>query len=199
MKLYLIDGCPFAHRAAIALAEKGIAFEPVVYTASARPPALDAVSPFAKSPTLFDGADAVYESAVVLEYLEDKFPARPLLPVSAKGRADVRLVIARVNDELGSKLGAIAGAALRPSPDPAKIAEAGEAFVAALDPWNTRLANKTFLVEEQLSLADITLYTIFPAVARMAGVTIPERLPHLRAWHDRIASRATAPFPTKAA
>ena len=112
MKLYMVVRCPFAHRASMALGEKGLSFEPVFYAPRTRPTELDAVSKNAKSPTLFDGDDAVYESAVVLEYLEDKFPGRPLLPGAAKARADVRVTIARVNEELGSKFSAVMGEAL---------------------------------------------------------------------------------------
>lgn len=195
MKLYMISRCPFAHRAAFALGEKGLTFEPVFYNGQARPKELDAVSKNAKSPTLFDGHDAVYESAVVLEYLEDRFPARPLMPVAAKARADVRVTIARVNEELGSKFGAIAGEALKPTPDDLAIAEASRPFLEALTPWDARLADKTFLVGDTLSLADITLYTIFPALEHLAKVTIPAELVHLRGWRDRLAARPAAVVP----
>ncbi len=195
MKLYLMARCPFAHRAVMALVEKSLAFERVFYTPQTRPKELDAVSKNAKSPTLFDGDDAVYESAVVLEYLEDKYPASPLFPAGPKGRADVRLVIARINDELAPKFGAVAGAALSPSRDEAKVAEASQVFLDALGPWNERLAGRTYLVGDALSLADITLYTIFPALEHLAGAKIPADLAHLVAWRDRLASRPSGAPP----
>jgi RNA polymerase-associated protein len=192
MKLYLLAGCPFAHRATIALQEKGLEFEPVFFQAKQRPRELDEAGPFAKSPTLFDGETVVWDAQVVLEYLEDRFPHRPLLPADAAGRAEARMLMTRTNQELGP-IGAAMAAELffKPSPDPAQLADAKARFVAALPWWNERLTGRDFLLGSSLTLADIPLYTMFTTPLR-AGAEIPPELGALRAWHERIQSRPAA-------
>jgi glutathione S-transferase len=193
MHLYLVYGCPFAHRSSFALQEKRIAFEPRFFQQGKRPPELEDVGANAKSPTLFDGDVRVWDSQIVLEYLEDRYPDRPLLPAAANLRARVRMLESLVAQELGSHLGTIAVETIyKPQPDEAKVAEARRGFIAGLDAWNQRLAGREFLVGDALSLADVTLYTVFPAMEHLAGVHIPVELAPLRAWHDRIASRPSA-------
>ena len=92
MHLYLLYRCPFGHRASIALREKQLAFEPVFFEQGKRPTELEAAGPYAKSPTLFDGESRVWDGQVVLEYLEDRYPERPLAPHDAAGRAQMRML-----------------------------------------------------------------------------------------------------------
>src|SRR4051794_21498649 len=107
MRLYLVYRCPFGHRASFALREKQLPFEPTLFEPGKRPPELEAVGPFAKSPTLFDGEARVWDSQIVLEYLEDRYPERPLQPADATRRAEVRMLASRAGTEFGSKLGTV--------------------------------------------------------------------------------------------
>jgi glutathione S-transferase len=193
MKLYLLYKCPFGHRASFTLQEKQLSFEPQFFQQGKRPPEMEAVGPYAKSPTLFDGDSRVWNAQIVLEYLEDRYPERPLLPASAGERAQVRMLTARIGAELESKLGTVAvETRYKPQKDEAKVAEATRDFLAALGSWDRRLDGRAFLVGDTLTLADITLFTIFPAIKDLAGVEIPREHAHLRAWFDRIAARPAA-------
>jgi glutathione S-transferase len=197
MKLYILQGCPFGHRAAIALGEKQLAFETVLFERGKRPPELEALSPYAKSPTLFDAETKVYDSSVVLEYLEDRYPEPRLTPETAAGRALVRMFIARFNEELSPKFGRmIAEVLFNPQRDEQKIAEAKSAFLDALPAFDRHLEGRTFAVSDALTLADITLYTIFPAARTAASVEVPSELKNLRAWLERMDARPTTKFPT---
>jgi len=192
MKLYLLRGCPFAHRASFVLREKKIAFDPIFFDLGKRPPELEAVSPYAKSPTLFDGEARVWDAQIVLEYIEDRFPEPAFLPKDAVGRAEVRMLEARVASELGAKLGALVGEALFKPPaqrDPAKIEDLKKAAIGAMAPWDVHLAGKNFLVGDSFSLADVTLYTLLPAFEHVTGEKIPSELANLRAWYDRLSAR----------
>jgi glutathione S-transferase len=192
MKLYMLRGCPFAHRAAIALGEKKLPFDAVLFDAEKRPPELEALGPHAKSPTLFDGDLKIWDSAVITEYLEDRYPEWPLLPSDAAARAEVRMLNQRVAAELAPKLGAIVQEVVRkpaPERDQAKIDAARRAFLDALAPWDAHLDGRTFLVGDAFTLADVTLYTLFPAVKHLAEIEIPTERGHLRAWLDRVAAR----------
>jgi RNA polymerase-associated protein len=195
MKLFLLYRCPFAHRATFVLREKGLSFEPVFFEQRKRPPELEAVGPYAKSPTLIDGDTRVWDSQIVIEYLEDRYPEPNLMPSEAAQRAEIRMLAARAERELGSKLGTIVVERLyKPQADEAKIVEARREFIEALEAWDRRLEGRTFLVGDALSLADVTLYTIFPAMLGQAGVDVPEHRKHLRAWRDRMAARPSSPL-----
>lgn len=197
-QLYLLHRCPFGHRAAFALREKNIPHDIVFFEQGKRPPELEALGPNAKSPTLFDENAKVFESAVVLEYLEDAFPDHPLMPKDAAARADVRMTITRIASDLQAKLGAVVREVLSPQKDPAKLEAARSAFIEHCAAWDRELEGKTFVSGDAFSLADITLYTIFPAIRSLAHVEIGQEHPHLKAWLDRIATRpgATVPAPT---
>ena len=193
MKLYLLHQCPFGHRVSMALHEKRLDFDPIFFKAGKRPPELEAVGPNAKSPTLFDCETRVWDSQIVLEYLEDRYPERPLMPGNAVDRAEVRMLAARVHKGLEVHLeAAVMAVFAKPPRDEGKIAEASRAFVALLDEWDRRLENRRFLIGDDLTLADITLFTVFPAMRNMAGVEIPAERRHLRAWFERLSARASA-------
>jgi glutathione S-transferase len=193
MRLYLLHQCPFGHRASMALQEKRLAFDRGFFTVGKRPPELEALGPYAKSPTLFDGEARVWDSQIVLEYLEDRYPERPLMPANAVERAEVRMLAARVQRGVEAQLQAAVTAIFgRPPKDERKISEASRAFVALLDEWDQRLEDRRFLIGDDLTLADITLFTVFPAMRHMAGVEIPAERRHLRAWFDGLSARPSA-------
>jgi len=84
---------PYAQKVKIALGEKGLAFE------SRLPDLLGGnlddflpVNPRLEVPALVDGDVAVFDSTIILEYLEDRWPSPPLLPVGAGERARVRML-----------------------------------------------------------------------------------------------------------
>src|SRR4051794_4312035 len=133
MKLFLLRGCPFAHRATIVLQEKKLDFEPVFFARGKRPAELEAASPYAKSPTLFDGDATVWDAQIVIEYLQDRYPEPSLMPSNAAGRAEVRMLASRVSQELGSLAGTIAMEIFyKPQRDQAKIDEAQRGFLEVL-------------------------------------------------------------------
>jgi glutathione S-transferase len=197
MRLYVLYQCPFGHRAAIALREKNLPFELAFFEAGKRPPELAAVGPRAKSPTLFDTEAKVHDSQVVLEYIEDRYPTPALMPNTPSERAEVRMFIARVNDELMPKYGGLISELLfKPERDSEKIAEAEQAFLKALATLHDHFAGRSFAVGNAISLADITLYTLFPSLQRHAGIQIPTELEHLRTWFDRMQTRPAFALPT---
>jgi glutathione S-transferase len=81
--------CPFVQRAAIALAEKGVAFERVTIDLANKPDWFLAISPLGKVPLLKVDDAVIFESAVIVEYLEETQP-NPLHPADPLTRADHR-------------------------------------------------------------------------------------------------------------
>ena len=81
--------CPFVQRAAIALEEKGVAFERIDVDLADKPDWFLAISPLGKVPLLKVGDAVIFESAVILEYLEETQP-NPLHPADPLRRAEHR-------------------------------------------------------------------------------------------------------------
>jgi glutathione S-transferase len=97
-KLTLISHklCPYVQRVAIALAEKSLPFTRVDIDLAAKPDWFLAISPLGKTPVLKVGDTAIFESAVILEYLEDTrsphctLPIRSTAPITAHGSRSAR-------------------------------------------------------------------------------------------------------------
>jgi glutathione S-transferase len=81
--------CPYVQRVAIALAEKSLPFTRVDIDLAAKPDWFLAISPLGKTPVLKAEGAAIFESAVILEYLEDVY-SPPLHPADPLDRADHR-------------------------------------------------------------------------------------------------------------
>jgi glutathione S-transferase len=100
VKLYDAARCPFCARVRLALAEKGIAYETVEIDLAARPPLLYELNALGKVPVLDDGFP-LPESAVIIDYLEERFNEPALLPADLARRAAARLAVFRFDDLLG--------------------------------------------------------------------------------------------------
>ncbi len=86
----------YSHRVRIVLAEKGVTVD-LIETDAAHPPAeLSELNPYNSLPTLVDRELVLYESKVMMEYLDERFPHPPLLPVYPVARAESRLLIHRI-------------------------------------------------------------------------------------------------------
>src|SRR3954466_14787775 len=89
LKLISHKLCPYVQRAVIALTEKGLPFERIDIDLANKPDWFLKISPLGKTPVLVVGDKAIFESAVILEYLEEPQP-HPLHPAGALTRAEHR-------------------------------------------------------------------------------------------------------------
>jgi glutathione S-transferase len=99
--LYDAERCPYCARVRIVLAEKGIEHEVVMIDLSDRPAWLYEKNPLGKVPVIEEDAFVLPESAVIMEYLEERYPEPALLPADPAARALVRLRIERFDNALG--------------------------------------------------------------------------------------------------
>jgi stringent starvation protein A len=87
----------YSHRVRIVLAEKGVTVDIIeVDTQQAMPADVVDNNPYGDLPTLIDRELVLYESKVMMEYLDERFPHPPLLPVYPVARAENRLYIYRI-------------------------------------------------------------------------------------------------------
>ena len=89
----------YSHRVRIVLAEKGVAVEVVDAEKTNKPAELADINPYNSLPTLLDRDLVLYEPNIMMEYLDERFPHPPLLPVYPVARAQSRLLIHRIEKD----------------------------------------------------------------------------------------------------
>ena len=88
-----------SHRVRIVLAEKGVSYDVLNVEARGKPEDLLELNPYGTVPTLVDRELALYEPNIITEYLDERFPHPPLMPVYPVARAKARLIIYRFDRE----------------------------------------------------------------------------------------------------
>src|SRR4051794_20287346 len=142
--LYDADRCPYCARVRIALAEKGVEHETVVIDLDDRPSWIYEKNPLGRVPILEDDAFLLPESAVINEYLEERYPEPALWPADAAERAFGRLLVFRFDQLSKPYYG------LRREEDGAQ-----ERFEAELAKLNAVLDAQPYLTGRAYGLADI--------------------------------------------
>ena len=99
MTLYSDPSSIHSHRARIVLAEKGIVIDIVNVQGDNLPEDLLDLNPYHTTPTLLDRDLVLYDARVIMEYLDERFPHPPLMPVDPVSRAQVRLALFRVEKD----------------------------------------------------------------------------------------------------
>ncbi|MEM0953520.1 MAG: stringent starvation protein SspA [Pseudomonadota bacterium] len=96
MTFFSDNSSHYSHRVRIVLAEKGVTVDVVECDGAHPPEELAELNPYNSLPTLVDRDLVLYESKVMMEYLDERFPHPPLLPVYPVARAESRLFIHRI-------------------------------------------------------------------------------------------------------
>jgi glutathione S-transferase len=176
----------------IALSEKRLPWEPIYVNLRAnehKTPEFLALNPYGKVPVLLDAGAIIYESTVVNEYLEDRFPDPPLLPRDPVGRAAVRLW-----EDYGDN--AFLGPAeaifihhkgWRPV-EPERLQQLRQQLQEALARLENHLAGKQFLVRDTFTLADICFAPRITMLDHL-GVPLHPAYQNVQAWIERIKAR----------
>lgn len=86
----------YSHRVRIVLAEKGVTVDLIHLTDETKPTDLVEINPYNTLPTLVDRELVLYQPNIMMEYLDERFPHPPLLPVYPVARAQSRLLIYRI-------------------------------------------------------------------------------------------------------
>lgn len=140
--LYDAARCPYCARVRIVLEEKQIAYEPVEIDLGDRPAWLYEKNPSGKVPVLEEDTLVLPESEVIMEYLDERYPAPALLPADPAARALERWRVARFDAKLGDDYYAYRRGeanALAERLDELPVEELGWGFAAiAYLPWVVR-------------------------------------------------------------
>jgi len=182
MNLFTAPACPYCHLARIVLAEKDITFEAIEVDEDAPPEDLSELNPYNTVPTLIDRDLVLYDSRVIIEYLDERFPHPPLMPVDPVSRAKTRLALHRVEKDWyplmhdimhkGEKTAAKARKMLRES-----IVSSSELFAVL-----------PFFLSEEYSLVDATIAPILWRLP-VLGIELPEEARAVTDYAQRIFNR----------
>jgi glutathione S-transferase len=175
--LYDADRCPYCARVRIVLAEKGLEYETVAVDLDDRPTWIYEKNPLGRVPVLEEDTFVLAESAVIDEYLDERYPEPSLWPADPAERALGRMLVFRF-DELSKPY-----YALRRGDD-----GASERLDAALGTLAGLLQRQQFLSGREFGLADVA-YVPWILRARDRMDVDVERFPSVSEWVSRLEQR----------
>jgi glutathione S-transferase len=202
MKLYGNTTGSNCRRVTIYLAEKGLNVELVevdVASGEHKTAAFRAKNPAGLIPVLeLDDGSCIPESSAIVEYLEDIHPAPSMIGATPDMRGKVRAV-----ERIASDLAIVAGMMLQHShprfathirqvPAVAEVMRANANQQLAV--LEQHLGEKSFLVTDRPTIADITLFSFTQAFRLRMNTTLTEGYPRLSAWYERFDKRPSAAF-----
>jgi glutathione S-transferase len=192
VELYSYAACPFAQRTRMVLAEKRIEFELHEVDLDNRPANWREISPTGKVPLLRHAGEAIYESAIINQYLDEAFPAHPLMPATPLGRAQARIWM----DHCDQRFLPVMHGLMRARADEEKRPAANEKALAALRELETRgLAHSgdgPYWFGADVSLVDfqyLPFFERFGVYETLCGLQWPDDCRRLRRWFDAMCER----------
>lgn len=192
LELFSFEGCPYAQRTRMTLLEKGVPFELVEIDLFERPAWFRDVSPYGKVPVLRHGDGLVYESAIINQYLDEVFPAPPLMPATPLGRAQARIWM----DYCETRYLPATHKLMTEAKDPARRAEnvAKLAEVLRFIEFEglRRLGDGPYFFGAAVSLVDLQFspfFERFGTYERLGGAEWPADCTRLRAWFEAMQAR----------
>jgi glutathione S-transferase len=177
LTLYDADRCPYCARVRIVLAEKELGHDTVVVDLDDRPAWIYEKNPLGRVPVLEEDAFVLPESAVIMEYVEERYPEPPLWPADPAERAAGRLLVERF-DQLSRPY-----YALRRGDEDARDRLGDE--LAKLD---AVLAGRPFLTGREFGIADAAYLPWILRAETMLGVDL-DPYPALAEWVARAGDR----------
>ncbi len=184
MNLFSSASCPQSHRVRVVLAEKGITVEIVDVDTNQKPEDLLDLNPYNTVPTLVDRELVLYDPRAIMEYLDERFPHPPLMPVDPVSRARTRLALYRIEQDWyelvpqlesrGEKTASKARKILRDS-----LTASAEVFAA-----------KDFFLSDEFSLVDASVAPILWRLKHY-GIELPRQAKPVMDYAERVFERET--------
>ncbi len=160
----------YSHRVRMVLAEKSVTVDIVDIDPKRKPEELLEISPYNSLPVLADRDLVLYEANVIMEYLDERFPHPPLLPVYPVQRALSRLWISRVEKEWSGKLDLLMKGKGRETVRTKARNELRESIIGIAPIFS----EKPYFMNDEFTLVDCCVAPIFWRL-KVVGITLPER------------------------
>ncbi len=175
----------YSHRVRMVLAEKGVTVDIVDVDPANKPEDLAEINPYNSLPTLLDRDLVLYEANVIMEYLDERFPHPPLLPVYPVQRALSRLWITRVEREWSGRLDVLMAGKGRETVLTKARKELRESIISIAPIF----AEKPFFMNDEFTLVDCCVAPILWRLKEV-DISLPEKSTRaLHKYMDRIFSR----------
>jgi glutathione S-transferase len=193
LKLYDFPMSPRARKVRIVLAEKGLQYEKVtidITKGEQKKPEFLAINPYGKVPALQDDGVTLYESTIIMEYLNDKYPNPPLLPLDPGQRARARVLMHYADTPYDSAMAALVGEVFfkqKGQADQTVIAKAKQELNACFERLERELGANEYLLGA-FTLADIGYASWAPLFGPLQ-VEVSSQYPRVNAWLNRLKSR----------
>jgi stringent starvation protein A len=182
MTLFAAPGEPIGHSIRIVLAEKDINFD-VSYIDPDNPPEdLRDLNPYNSAITLIDRDLILYDSQIIMEYLDERFPHPPLMPVDPVARANNRQLRVRLMFDLYGLIEDLQ------SENDIAAANARKAFRDNLTAIATVFARSEYFLSEEFSLLDCCLAPLLWRLGHY-GIKLPAQAKPIVQYGERVFSR----------
>jgi stringent starvation protein A len=183
MTLFSKPTDPWSHRARLVLAEKNINIDIVDVDDGNLPEDLLDLNPYNSVPTLVDRDLVLYDSRVIMEYLDERFPHPPLMPVDPVTRAQFRLALYRVEKDWYALAEEIAEGG-----DRKPVARARKSLQESILSSAEIFAAKRFFLSDEFSLVDCT---IAPILWRLPpfDIHLPSQARAIQRYMDEVFAR----------
>lgn len=194
IKLYDFPQSPYCQKVRLVLAEKDLSYEKVfvdLMKNEQKSPEFLRLNPYGKVPVLMDDDDAIYDSTIINEYLEDEYPHPPLMPPDSGERSRVRM-FEDFADSSFTAQGGLLAAELRKQAeqvDQERVQRYRADLIRVLEFLDRHLEGKEYVAGD-FSMADLAFV---PRILQLPGlgVEIPERLKNVLAWSERLKQRSS--------
>lgn len=174
----------YCHRVRIVLAEKGVAVDIQNVTPDSLPQELSDLNPYNTLPTLVDRELVLYEQNVMMEYLDERFPHPPLLPVYPVSRAQNRLMMYRIQKDWSALVDIIMDPKTKETPANRARKELRESLLAIAPIF----AEKPFFMSDDFTLVDCCVGPILWRLPAM-GIELPKQGKAITQYAERLFAR----------
>lgn len=182
MNLFSSGTCPYSHSVRMVLAEKGITVEIIDVDIHQKPEDLIDLNPYSTVPTLVDRELVLYDPHTIMEYLDERFPHPPLMPVDPVSRARTRLALFRIQQDWYDLVPALESKGEKTSSKARK--QLGESLTSSAEVF----AAKPFFLSDELTLVDAMIVPILWRLPRYR-IELPRQARPVRDYAERMFAR----------
>ena len=179
LTVYSDPSCPFSHRTRIVIHEKNIEANIEDVLDGQWPEDVAASNPYGTSPTLMDRDLVLFNSNVIMDYFDERFPHPPLMPVDPVARAKTRLMLHRIDKDWYSLWQALLAG------KPAKARKSVQEDLTVLAPI---FEESEFFMGDEFSLLDCSLAPLLWRLP-VLGIKLPASAKAVEAYAQRIFAR----------
>ncbi|TFL15754.1 glutathione S-transferase [Pusillimonas caeni] len=185
MVLYSGTTCPFSQRCRFVLFEKGMDFEIRDIDLYNKPEDIAVMNPYGQVPILVERDLILYESNIINEYIDERFPHPQLMPADPVMRARTRLFLYNFEKELFVHVSVLEN---RATPDEKALEHARNSIRDRLSQLAPMLLKSKFMLGEEFSMLDVA---IAPLLWRLDhyGIELPKNAAPIQKYAERIFSR----------